>query len=327
MLLAGDIGATKTRLAILADGSDPHNPTAEKTYPSADYPSLEAIIHEFTEETGAVCTRATFGVAGPVIGGRAKITNLPWIMTESALGEELSIEHVRLLNDLEATAYGVLALNEDEKRILNAGSPEPEGTIAVIAPGTGLGEAFLTWNGTTYDAHPSEGGHADFAPLNRTQAELLFYLMERIGHVSYERVCSGMGIPNIYEFLRDEGHEHEPDWLADELARVEDRTPVIANAAFEHEQPVPLALETMTMFVSILGAEASNLALKVLSTGGVYLAGGIPPRILPALEHGFMSTFLNKGRFNDLLQAVPVAVVMNPRAALLGAAKHVIDGR
>jgi glucokinase len=191
----------------------------------------------------------------------------------------------------------------------------------VIAPGTGLGQAFLTWDGGRYYAHPSEGGHTDFAPSDDTEIALLRYLMRRFDHVSYEWVCSGMGIPNIYNFFKDSGYVPEPDWLAAELAAADDPTPVIVNRALERPQEAPLCKATLDLFVSVLGAEAGNLALKVLATGGVYLGGGIPPRILPALQDGrFMRAFLRKGRFGRLLERVPVHVILNPKSALMGAA-------
>jgi len=227
---------------------------------------------------------------------------------------------VYLLNDLVSIAYAVPHLEGRDLHVLNEGRPEPGGAIAVLAPGTGLGEAFLTWEGTRFSAHPSEGGHADFAPINKLQIKLLRYLHDRFDHVSYERICSGMGLPNIYRFFKDTGAYEEPDWLAERLASASDLTPVIVTAAFDEERPSPLCQATLEMFVAILGAEAGNLALKVLSTGGVYLAGGIPPRILPALEkESFMDAFLRKGRLSHLLAPMPVRVVLNSKAALLGA--------
>jgi len=193
----------------------------------------------------------------------------------------------------------------------------------VIAPGTGLGEAFLASNGERYRAHPSEGGHASFAPNDDLQIELLRYLQKRIGHVSCERVCSGLGLPNIYAFLKDSGYAEEPDWLAAKLASAADPTPVIVTTALDAERSCELCLATLRTFVSILGAEASNLALKVLATGGVYIGGGIPPRILPVLQEPyFMRAFLNKGRFTDIVERMPVHVILNPKAALLGAASY-----
>ena len=327
MLLAGDIGGTKTGLAVFAPKAGPRAPLAEATFPSADYPSLEALVREFLSQVGLKVEQASFGVAGPVVGGRATITNLPWIIEETRLQEALQLSSVRLLNDLEAIANGVPSLEPADLHTLNEGQPSPGGAIAVIAPGTGLGEAFLTWDGSRYQPHASEGGHADFAPITPLEIELLRYLLERFEHVSYERVCSGIGLPNIYAFLKDSGYAQESPWVAEQLAAADDPTPVIATAALDGERPSALCAATLNTFVSILGAEAGNLALKVLATGGVYLGGGIPPRILPALGRGrFMEPFRHKGRFSDLMARVPVHVILNPKVALLGAACHGLVG-
>lgn len=326
MLLAGDIGGTKTNLAIIDPAGGVGKTVAEATFPSGRYPSLESIVQQFLNQTGIEVHRASFGVAGPVVGGRATITNLPWVMDEHNLQRAFDLEAVYLLNDLVSIAYAVPHLEGRDLHVLNEGRPEPGGAIAVLAPGTGLGEAFLTWEGTRFSAHPSEGGHADFAPTNKLQIKLLRYLHDRFDHVSYERICSGMGLPNIYRFFKDTGAYEEPDWLAERLALASDPTPVIVTAAFDEERPCPLCQATLEMFVAILGAEAGNLALKVLSTGGVYLAGGIPPRILPALEkESFMDAFLRKGRLSHLLAPMPVRVVLNSRAALLGAVHYGLE--
>jgi glucokinase len=261
------------------------------------------------------------------VRGRAEITNLPWILDESKLQNELDLEKVTLINDLVAVASSVPHLYDHELRVLQDAPREPGGTLAVIAPGTGLGEAFLTWDGEKYLAYGSEGGHTDFAPTNALESGLLRALQERFGHVSYERVCSGMGLPNIYHYLKSVGYADEPPWLAEQLTQSADPNPVILEAAMDTERPSDLCRTTMEVFVSILGAEAGNLALKVLATGGVFLGGGIPPRILPFLESAhFIESFKRKGRFGDLLAGVPVYVIMNPKVALLGAAFHVLGG-
>jgi glucokinase len=329
MLLAGDIGGTKTVLAIFSSEAGPHAPIVEATFPSGRYGRLEAIVHEFLDQVNMQVDRACFGVAGPVVAGQARITNLPWVMGEASLKEAFGWTAVRLLNDLESIAYAVPILEADDIHTLNAGTPVPRGNIAVIAPGTGLGEAFLTWEVSRYRAHASEGGHASFAPINDLQLGLLSYMHNRLGHghVSFERVCSGLAIPNIYAYLRDSGYAPEPEWLARSLAAAQDQTPVIMNAARDDDQGCELCVATLKTFVSILGAEAGNLALKVLSTGGVYLGGGIPPRILPVLQEGtFLGDFRHKGRFSDLLAGMPVHVILNPRAALLGAAAYGLAG-
>jgi glucokinase len=325
MLLAGDIGGTKTNLAVFstdtADGW--RKPLAEATFPSGRYPGLETLVEEFQQNHHFPIERASFGVAGPVVGGRATITNLPWVLEENHLKHVLGIPYVRLLNDLTAIAHGVPYLGAEDLLTLNAGHPVQQGAMAVVAPGTGLGEAFLTWEEGRYHAHTSEGGHADFAPADALQLELLRYLQLRYPHVSFERVCSGKGLPNIYAFLKEGGHATEPGWLADTLARVADPTPVIVENALDKEHASAICTLTMELFVSILGAEAGNLALKVLATGGVFLGGGIPPRILPFLSEGrFMQSFLRKGRLSDVLIPVPVYVILNPNIALLGAARH-----
>jgi glucokinase len=329
MLLAGDIGGTKTNLAVFSPEDGPRAPLAEATFPSADYPSLEALVHEFLADNkigGLPVERASFGVAGPVGASRATITNLPWMMEETQLQEALNLSSVRLLNDLNAIAHAVPFLEPADLHTLNAGQPASEGAMAVIAPGTGLGEAFLTWDGTRYRPHASEGGHADFAPTNPFEVELLRYLQDRFGHVSYERVCSGQGLPNIYAYLKHSGYADEPTWLTEQLAAADDPTPIIVNAALDSQRPCQLCVATLNAFVSILGAEAGNLALKVLASGGVYLSGGIPPRILPALEEErFMEAFRHKGRMSDLLARVPVHVILNPKVALLGAACHGLE--
>lgn len=328
MLLAGDIGGTKTNLAVIDPAQGVGTTVAEATFPSARYPSLESIVQQFLNQNGLTVSRASFGVAGPVVGGRATITNLPWVMDVQNLQRTFNFEAVFLLNDLLSIAYAVPHLDGADLHVLNQGRPEPGGAIAVLAPGTGLGEAFLTWEGTRYSAHPSEGGHADFAPTNKMEIKLLRYLNERFDHVSFERICSGMGLPNVYRFYKETERYEEPAWLAELLAAAPDPTPIIVTAAFDEARPCPLCQATLDTFVSVLGAEAGNLALKVLSTGGVYLAGGIPPRILPALERdAFMSAFLRKGRLAHLLAPMPVNVVLNSKAALLGAIHYGLEMR
>ena len=339
MLLAGDIGGTKTSLALFSRRAGPREPLAEATFPSGRYPSLEALARVFLSQTDMNPDQAVFGVAGPVVAGRATMTNLPWVVDEARLKEALNLSSARLLNDLDAIAHAVPTFESADLHTLNDSKPAPSGAIAIIAPGTGLGEAFLIWDGDHYRACASEGGHADFAPTNPLQVELLRYLQGRFEHVSYERVCSGLGLPNIYAYLKESGYAEEPDWLAEQLSAASDPTPIIVNAALQlktvrspqgttggGERPCELCVATLCTFVSILGAEAGNLALKVLSTGGVYLGGGIPRRILPALEWGsFMDAFRRKGRFSDLLARMPVRVILNPKAALLGAASFGLE--
>lgn len=325
MLLAGDIGGTKTLLAIFMDSSQLAAPVAEASFPSAEYESLEAIVEQFLTEHHYPIERACFGVAGPVIDGRANITNLPWRMDEREMQQRLNISVVRLLNDLAAIATAIPILQPADLLTLNAGQTHPTGSIGVIAPGTGLGEAFLTWDGQRYRAYSSEGGHTDYAPTNEWENDLLRFMRHDLGypHVSYESVCSGLGIPHLYAFVRKSQVVEEPSWFVRELEASKNPTPLIINAALDQERPCPAAAKTVETFAAILGAEAGNLALKVLSTGGVYLAGGLPPRILPFLHsERFLQAFCNKGRFAQLLAQVPVHVVLHPKVGLLGAAAY-----
>lgn len=319
LLLAGDIGGTKTDLAIFSPDRGPRAPLSLKEFRSGAYPSLAVMVREFLAATGLTVVRASFDVAGPVLEGHAKVTNLTWVLDQADLAREIGVTSVRLLNDLHAVALAVPTLHSDDLHTLNVGHRDPQGAMAVIAPGTGLGEAFLAWDGTRYRSYPSEGGHGGFAPESPLELELLAYLMPRFGHVSRERVCSGIGIPNLYEFLRDRGEVAEAPGIAAALAAASDRTPLICQAGLRSPEPDPLCRATVDLFVSILAAEAGNLTLQVLATGGLYLAGGIPFHILPALEEGFMRQFVRKGRLAPVVSRVPVHVVQR-RAALIGAA-------
>jgi glucokinase len=326
VLLAGDIGATKISLGLYSTEKGPREPIVEGTFPSDRYSSLEVLVGEFLAQADLAVERAVFGVAGPVITGKATLINLSWAVDEVQLKKKLKLQSILLLNDLQALAQGVPLLEPEDLYTLNKGEPTPDGTKAVIAPGTGLGEAFLTWDGSQYRAYASEGGHTDFAPTNPLESNLLRSLQEKWGHVSYERICSGMGLPNIYAYLKESGHADEPAWLAEQLAAADDPVPVIVNAALDAETSCELCKATLELFVSVLGAEAGNVALKVLATGGIYLGGGIPPRILPALkEEGFMQAFLNKGRLAHFLKKVPVYVILNPNLALIGAAFYGLE--
>ncbi len=321
MLLAGDIGGTKTNLAVFSPVSGARVPLVESTFPSADFPTLDAVITRFLSETDLVVEQASLGVAGPVLKDHAKITNLKWEINALDLQAQFNLSRVHLLNDLVSMAAAVPWLDERDLNALVPGTPETGGTIVLIAPGTGLGESYLTWDGNRYHPYGSEGGHSDFAPSNKLEIKLLQFLRKKYKHVSCERVCSGSGIPNIYAFFKDGNYAEEPGWLAQELANTDDAAPVIAGAALDETKPCEICRLTLNTFVSILGAEAGNLALKVLSTGGVYLGGGIPPRILPALEdERFRKAFLGKGRMKRVLQQIPVNVITNRKVALIGAA-------
>ena len=321
LLLAGDIGGTKLHFGLFSKERGLRRPLVEAVYPSIGFGSLEEAVGLFLKQTGRRATKAVFGVAGPVFEGKSQITNLPWVIDETRLRDILKMRSVRVINDVEAIACFVPFLRKQDLVTLQAGAPTRHGAMAVIAPGTGLGEAYLTWDGRKYRACPSEGGHADFAPATQVENELLTYLRGRQGHVSYERVCSGMGIANIYAFLKERGLAVEPDALGEALSREADPVPLIVEKALDQEIPCDICVRSLDLFTSILGSEAGNVALKILATGGVYLGGGIPPRILPILEKGhFMEAFLRKGRMRDLVARIPVHVVTNPKAALLGAA-------
>jgi len=321
--LAGDVGGTKSALAIIDSELGPRDFLEKATYPSADYPSLDALVAEFLKGKKWQLARASIDVAGPVVDGRCQTTNLPWVIEEKSLSKQLGIP-VRLVNDLDAIAHAIPLLEAGDLETLNQGAPVKHGALAVIAPGTGLGEAFLEWNGTSYRAYPSEGGHTDFAPSGPLQLKLLNYLMDRFGHVSYERVCSGIGVPNLYAFIKDSGICSEPDWLREQIAAAPDPAPVIGQAALDDKADIAVA--TLDLFVSILGSEAGNLALKVLATGGIYLGGGIPPRIIPFLKKAeFFHSLQNKGRFSSLLASIPIYIILNHEAALIGAARHGLE--
>ena len=321
MLLAGDIGGTKTVLAIyeeLGSADFDHQPLIETVFPSTSYESLEAIIADFLAQRDLAITGASFGVAGPVVNQKAQVTNLPWTIDAHSLSLAIGAP-THLLNDLEAIANAIPYLEEEDLHTLNSGEPQATGAKAVIAPGTGLGEAFLVWTGAGYESYPSEGGHAAFAPTTQRQLDMLAFWLARVNHVSYERLCSGIGIPNIYTYLRDGANYEEPAWLAAELAAVKDSTPVIVTAAVN--QTADICVATLNLFMEILGGESANLALKTLATGGIYVGGGIPPRILPQLDgSNFMDVFRNKGRFSQMMATIPVYVIRNPKVALYGAA-------
>ena len=326
MLLAGDIGATKTRLGIFAQDSDNGQlpkPLATRTFENARYRNLETIVGEFIAqiETGKI-EQACFGVAGPVLGGPVAITNLPWLIDADQLASALNIPTVGIINDLLATASALPWLPPEDLHTLNEGHPSTsQGNMAVIAAGTGLGEAFLIWDGRQYRGYPSEGGHGDFAPQNGLEIELLNHLHQRWEHVSYDRICTGRGLPEIYRFLKERGQGEDSPELTERLAKAADATPLIIQAALAEEGRSLICAQALSVFVSVLGTEAGNMVLRFLATGGIYVAGGLPPRILPFLNQPiFMEAFRRKGRLSSLIAQTPVHVVLNPAAPLLGAA-------
>jgi len=331
MILAGDIGGTKTRLALFGLEGDRLVPAGEETYPSREFDGLEAIVGRFLSsrseapgrggappERGPI-TGACFGVAGPVRDGRSRTTNLPWVVDAALLARALGLARAGLINDLEANGYGIGDLAPHDLAVLNPGQPDPHGRMAIISAGTGLGEAGLLREGKRLRALPSEGGHSDFAPGSDLEIDLLRYLRERHGHVSWERVLSGPGLHNLYLFLRDTGRDEEPEWLAREM-RGRDPAEVISRAALERRSS--LCQSALDLFVHLYAAEGGNLALTMMATAGVYIGGGIAPRIIDRLKTPeFMRTFVSKGRMRELLEAVPVRVILNERTALLGAAR------
>jgi glucokinase len=335
MILAGDIGGTNTRLGLFEGTGDRPILALEKTYPSGSHSSLEAIVRRFLEEHPVSIRTASFGIAGPVLDNRCRATNLPWELDGDHIASTFGMGSATLINDLVANAYGIPALDSDDLATFNRGEVDPRGNEAIISPGTGLGQAGVFWDGGQRHPFPSEGGHSDFAARNDIEWELLGYLRNRYGRVSYERVLSGPGLLNIFRFLRDTGRGEQPEWLTEEMERA-DPAAVIARAAFSGRSP--LCATTVDLFIKILGAEAGNLALKVMAVGGVWIGGGIMARwlaqcsevtagissFLPRQEL-FMEAFTDKGRFKPLMEKIPVRVILNDKRALLGAARHAFE--
>jgi glucokinase len=319
MILAGDIGGTNSRLANFEVVQGRVQPSVEETFPSRGSASLDDIVRTFVSKHNLRVTYACFGIAGPIRHGRSETINLPWVVDAEQLAQQLGLATVWLINDLEANAYGVAALAPEDFAILNEGTPDAEGNAAVIAAGTGLGEAGLYWDGKQHWPFASEGGHASFAPDNALQVELLQYLQQQFTHVSWERVLSGPGLYNIYTFLRDTQRGSEPAWLTEELRQV-DPPAAIAGAALAGTSD--LCVQALDLCVALYGAEAGNLALKVMATGGVFVGGGIAPKIVTKLkEPTFMQAFCAKGRLHTVLTEISVRVIMNDKTALYGAAR------
>jgi glucokinase len=323
IVLAGDIGGTKTNLGLFRLGKKRPVPEVIETYPSGEAPNLSSIVEKFLGMHQVSISSACFGVAGPVKNGRCKTTNLPWDVSERKLKNRFGWDKVRLINDLTATSYAVPLLTGRELFSLNPGKKSKGGSIGLIAPGTGLGMALMVWRDGNYIPMPSEGGHSDFAPQNEAEVALWHYLHVRLGHVSVERVLSGPGLFITYCWLKFTGQGSEPAWLAQRMNE-DDPSKVISEAALVGKEP--LCVKTLDLFVSILGATAGNLALTGLTMGGIYIGGGIAPKILPKLgEDLFMKAFVDKGRFTGLLRSIPVRVILNDKAALLGAAHCALE--
>ena len=320
-ILAGDIGGTNTRLILCTRERGRLETLEERVYPSRESRDLEGIVRCFLDEIDApAISSACFGIAGPVREGIVRTTNLPWIVDAAKMSRDLSIRGVQLINDLEATAYGIEELSQDDVAVLAPGDPAAAGNAAVIAAGTGLGEAGIYWDGHERRPFGTEGGHSSFAPSGEMEIDLLHHLTEQFGHVSWERVLSGPGLHNIYVFLRDTGRGKEDDRLVAEL-RDGDPAAAISRAALEGRSS--LSTLALDLFVSLYGSEAGNCALKTMATGGLYVGGGIAPKIIDKLKGpAFMKAFVGKGRFQTFLEAIPVRVILNDRTALLGAARR-----
>src|ERR1700730_74985 len=319
MILAGDIGGTNARLAFFAVLNGHFRLVSSSVFPSREYAGLDQIVSKFVETSKLHPDAACFGVPGPVRNGRVETSNLPWVIESARLADELNLKTTGLLNDLEANAWGIATLDAEDVVSLNQVKGNPVGNQAVISAGTGLGEAGMYWDGSKYRVHATEGGHCDFGPRNELEMDLFRYLSGRYGHVSYERVVSGPGLVNIFHFLRDSGRGTEPQWLTDQMVHA-DPAAAISRAALDGS--CALCEQALDVFVSVFAAEAGNLALKALATGGDYLGGGIAPKMLAKLSGPlFMHAFAGKGRMQPLLEAMPVKVITNDKTALMGAAR------
>jgi glucokinase len=326
MILAGEVGATRTRLAAFESEGNRLQCITEKIYMSQEYEGLPQIIGHFIHTEGIPVHSACFGVAGPVREGRSKISNLAWTIDSRELAKQLKLNQVGLLNDLEAYAYGIDALDSKDFVTLSEGAVEAEGNRAVISARTGLGVAGLYWDGYRHHPFACEGGHADFCPRNDLEIELLKYLLKKYGHVSCERILSGPGIKNIYDFLRDTGKAEEPDWLRKQMSEAHDPPARISQLAQHREATI--CEETMSIFVSVYGAETGNCALHFLSTGGIFIGGSIAARNLAQMQHPiFMQSFLDKGRMEPLLKDIPVKIVLNDDSGIIGAARYTLIQR
>jgi glucokinase len=315
MILAGDIGGTKTNLGFFDDAFETHQ---QQSFPSRDHVGLEAIVQKFMAGANVQVTAACFGVAGPVVDGQSVTPNLPWIVSAENLARTLNLESVALINDLEATAHGIPALKNEELLTLNEGAVE-QGNAALVAAGTGLGVASLFWDGNCHVPSASEGGHMDFAPRNPLEIELLKYMLTKHSRVSIERVLSGPGLFNIYDFLRASGYGTEQPEIAARFAE-NDPSSVISQAALAHE--CKMCVKALDLFATIYGATAGNIALTLKAIGGVYIGGGIAPKISEKLKDGaFIGAFMDKGRLSSLVATIPVRVILNDKTALLGAAR------
>jgi glucokinase len=323
MILAGEIGATRTRLAAFETEGNRLKCVVEKDYPSQQHEGLSGILADFIKTEGIPVHSACLGVAGPVRGGRSKISNLPWTIDAREVAKQLKLNSVGLLNDLEAYAYGVDGLESKDFITLSEGVDDAEGNRAVISAKTGLGMAGLYWDGFRHHPFACEGGHADFAPRNELQTELLVYLQKKYGRISCERVLSGPGIKNIYDFLRDAHKADEPEWLRTQIASAPDPPALISRLALERKAAI--CDQTLTIFVSVFGAQAGNCALNFMSTGGIFIGGIIAAKIVPKMKDPvFLESFLDKGRMAAILKDMPVRIVVNDDCGMIGAARYTL---
>src|ERR1700689_2225409 len=323
MILAGEIGATRTRLAAFETEGNRLRSVVEKNYPSQQHDGLSGILADFIRTEGIPVHSACLGVAGPVRGGRSKISNLPWIIDSHELAKQLKLNAVGLLNDLEAYAYGIDALESKDFVSLSEGAEDAEGNRAVISARTGLGMAGLYWDGFRHHPFACEGGHADFAPRNDLQMELLAYLQKKYGRISCERILSGPGIKNIYDFLRDAQKAEEPEWLRTAMSAAPDPPALISQMALEGKAPI--CNQALSIFVSVFGAETGNCALNFMSTGGIFIGGSIAAKIVPKMKDPvFLESFLDKGRMETILKDRPVKIVANDDSGMIGLARHTL---
>ena len=323
MILAAEIGATRTRLAAFETEGSRLQRVVQRTYPSHEFSGLAEILPKFTRSEGIPVHSACFGVAGPVRHGRSKISNLPWTVDANELAALLKLKSVGLLNDLQAYAYGIDALESKDFITISPGSENAEGNRAVISAKTGLGMAGLFWDGFRHHPFASEGGHADFAPRNAIQIELLAYLQKKYGSVSCERILSGPGIYDIYNFLGDTRKAEESLELQQQIKAAADPSPLISRLALEGKSPI--CEQTLSIFVSVFGAEAGNCALRYMGTGGIYIGGVIAAKIAPKMQDGtFMQAFLDKGRMESILKDMPVQIIANDDCGLIGAARYTL---
>lgn len=323
LLLAGDIGGTKTTLALYHQGQSPAHPLAQHTFQNSRATDFHQLIERFLQQTKSSPGFACFGIAGPVLGNQAEMTNLDWTISGEDLQQQFHFQQAFLINDLVATTMGAVLLPVADLQTLNIGSPVAGSAVAVLAPGTGLGQSFLTYDGTQLVPHPSEGGHISFAPRDTRQMQLLAHLQQKYAHVSAERVCSGSGLPNLLDFMQTQ--IPMPPQFTHDLASAIDKTPVIVSTALEalhNNQTNHIALQTVFLFVDILADQAANLALTTMALGGIFLGGGLAPRLAPFINQEHFMTLFTRGIYHDLLQNIPIKIIINPQTATMGAAAY-----